>query len=253
MGAVYSSPVDTSLKDPRPFFRLLPFDSPAGGRVILIGLIGFVFVFSACKNAEPSGETKGPSDSKPDKPPPDVKVSAARKDLVFSYPTEEGQFATATTIDAIPEKARRSVVVTDLSLTPEQRQSGRYIYITDLRTARGDGTYPVAIASRFGFEAKLSGTSTASGSGGGKDVVVYSAAWCGVCKHAKQLLKSWNVHFVDKDIEASRSAAEELAMKAKQAGIQPGGVPVIDVGGTLLQGLDEGTLRGVLKEKGLLR
>jgi glutaredoxin len=188
------------------------------------------------------------------KEPPQIRVTADRKDLVFSYAGEGDKgYQTATAIQDVPESARRSVIVMDLSLTPEERQSGRYIYVADLRAARADGTYPVAVASRYGFEAKLAGTSTASGSGSGKEVVVYSAAWCGVCKHAKQLLKTWGVRFSDKDIEASKSAAEELAMKAQAAGIRPGGVPVIDVGGTLLQGLDEGTLRGVLKEKGFLR
>jgi glutaredoxin len=216
--------------------------------VCLAALLG------ACTKDRPS-PGGGTGEAKPaieEKLPPEITVSAARKDLVFGYPAEGGAFKTASSIDEVPESARRSVVVTDLSLTPEQRQSGRYVYIADLRTVRADGTYPVAIASRYGFEAKLTGTSTASGTGGGGGVVVYSAAWCGVCKQAKRLLKSWGVPFTDKDIEASRSAAEELAAKARSAGIQPGGVPVIDVGGLLLQGLDEGTLRGALREKGLL-
>lgn len=186
--------------------------------------------------------------------PPPIRVTQDRKDLIFSYAKEDGSgFESATSIDAVPESARRAVVVTDLSLSPDQRNAGRYVYIADLRAPRADGTYPVATASRYGFEASLAaGTSTASGGGAGREVVVYSASWCGVCKQAKRLLKSWNVNFVEKDIEASKSAAEELAKKAQVAGIRPGGVPVIDVGGVLLQGLDESTLRSVLKEKGLL-
>lgn len=188
------------------------------------------------------------------KPPPSIRVAADRKDLVFSYAAENGQgFATATSIDQIPAGARRTVVVTDLSLTPEERQSGRSIYIADLRAPKSDGTYPVAVASRYGFESKLTGTSTAGGEAGGREVIVYSTSWCGVCRHAKQLLTSWGVRFVDKDIEASRGAADELGKKARLAGFQPGGVPVIDVAGTILQGLDEGSLRSALKDKGFLR
>jgi glutaredoxin len=206
--------------------------------------------FAHCKDTREASAPTAPKEETP----PTIRVTADRKDLVFSYRAEgKEDFLTATSIDQIPAESKKTVVVTDLSLTPEQRQSGRYIYLADLRTAHADGTYPTAIMSRYGFEAKLLGTSTAAGEAGSKEVVIYSASWCGVCKSAKRLLKGWGVHFVDKDIEASKSAAEELAQKARTAGIQPGGVPVIDVAGTLLQGLDEGTLRSVLKEKGFLR
>jgi glutaredoxin len=205
-------------------------------------------VLGCTKGNEGAGTASKPEEDAP----PAIRVAADRKDLVFSYSKADGSgFDTASTIDAVPEAARRAVVVTDLSLTPEQRRSGRYVYIADLRTPKSDGTYPVAIASRYGFEAMLAGTSTTTGGAGG-EVIMYSASWCGVCKQAKRLLSSLNVRFVEKDIEASRSAAEELAGKARAAGFQPGGVPVIDVGGTILQGLDEATLKAVLKEKGFL-
>lgn len=233
-----------------------------GGSRVRVGLpvrlaLALALAAASCKSkvAPDTDAPAGAADAGAEAaPPPEIRVTADRKDLIFGYATEDGQpFKTATSIDAVPETARRSVVVTDLSLTPEQRQSGRYIYLADLRTARPDGTYPVAIASRYGFEAKLAGTSTAAAGSERSGVVIYSASWCGVCKQAKQLLKRWNVPFIDKDIEASRSAAEELGAKARAAGIQPGGVPVIDVAGILLQGLDEGTLRAALKQKGLLR
>ncbi|MCK6549407.1 hypothetical protein L6R52_26425 [Myxococcota bacterium] len=184
--------------------------------------------------------------------PRPIVVTAERRDLVFSYVSDgPGGFATATSIAAVPEGSRGTVVVTDLSLTPEQRQAGRYVYVADLRAPRADGTYAVAVASRYGFEAKLTGTSSVAASGAG--VVVYSASWCGVCQRAKQVLRQLGVPFVEKDVEASRSAAEELAAKARRAGIQPSGVPVIDVAGVLLQGLDERTLESVLRDRGLLR
>lgn len=204
-------------------------------------------VFGCTKSNESAPSQKSEEDA-----PPAIRVAADRQDLIFSYPKADGTgFETATSIAAVPEDARAAVVVTDLSLTPEQRRSGRYVYIANLKTARADGTYPVSIASRYGFEATLAGTSSTAGGSGG-EVIVYSASWCGVCKQAKRLLSSLNVRFVEKDIEASRSAAEELAAKARSAGFQPGGVPVIDVGGTILQGLDEATLRAVLKDKGFI-
>lgn len=186
-------------------------------------------------------------------PPPDIVVRSDRTDLVFSYPGEDGRsFETATRIEDIPAPARQTVVVTDLALSPEVRQAGRYIYLADLRRAREDGTFPVAVASRYGFEA---GTSTQAGGdqpANSAKVIMYSASWCGVCKKAKRLLQQWNVPFEEKDVEASRSAQRELAAKAAANGFQPGGVPVIDVQGIILQGLDERSLRAALTEKGLL-
>ncbi len=205
-----------------------------------------LLLLAGCPKAEPA--TKG---SEPAEPPPPIQVRKDAKEMVFSYSSDGKKFETATTIDAIPEDARAAVVVTDLTLSPEARQSGRYVYVADLRKARDDGTYPVAIASRYGLEAKITGTSSTAGDTG-HQVVVYSASWCGVCKKAKRLLDQWGVHYVDKDIEASRMAQQELAQKAAAAGIRPSGVPVIDVGGVLLQGLDEGTLKSVLSEKGFL-
>lgn len=185
--------------------------------------------------------------------PVQITVTGTRSDLIFSF-REGNRFKTANKIDKIPEAARGQVIVTDLSLTPAQRQAGKYIYLADLRQARANGEYPVSIASRYGLEAKLSGTHSASVSATvrGEAVILYSTAWCGVCKKAKRLLDRWGVAYTEKDIEGSRKAKRELTSKAQAAGIQPGGVPVIDVAGTLLQGLDETSLKATLQSKGFL-
>ncbi len=185
------------------------------------------------------------------KAPPELSLKGDRADLIYSYSKDGGKtFQTASKIDQIPKEARKSVVVTDLSLSPDKRQAAKYVYLADLSAPREDGSYPVAVASRYGLEAKAAEGAAAPGESQG--VVVYSTAWCGVCKKAKRLLKSWSVPFTEKDIEASASAQRELAQKAQAQGINPGGVPVIDVGGILLQGLDERTLKAALKQKGLL-
>lgn len=222
-------------------------------RVLAIIAVSLTFSSTACvRRSSPEGDEDAGRAAETTEAPPTIRVSADRRELVFSYPRPDGKgFETATRLEQVPETSRQTVVVTDLSLSPEERKAGQYVYIADLRQARADGTYPVAIASRFGFEATRVGTSSISAGTGG-EVVIYTTSWCGVCKQAKRLLKSLGVRFVEKDIEGSRSAAEELAAKAQRANIQPGGVPVIDVGGILLQGLDEGTLKSTLKQKGFL-
>jgi len=177
-------------------------------------------------------------------------VRADRTDLVFSYLDPlSGTYATTSSIGGVPEAARAHVVVTDLSRTPEQRQAARYVVLADLRAPSADGTYAVSIASRHALAAAAASATATHESG----VVVYTTSWCGVCKRTKSLLRELGVQFTERDVEASRSAAEELASKAKQAGLSTGGVPVIDVAGILMQGLDEGTLRRALAEKGFLK
>lgn len=217
----------------------------------LHSLAGLLLVFaSACT---PSG-SKAPPDKAAPPAPPEIEVRAERKDLIFSYKKNAGaEFETATRIEDVPAEARAHVVVTDLALSPEVRQAGRYVYVADLTKARKDGTYPVAVASRYGFEAGTSSTAGATGAtAGAKRVVMYSASWCGVCKKAKRLMKTWGVPVEEKDIEASRSAQKELAAKAAAHGFQPGGVPVIDVDGIILQGLDPQSLKSALQDKGFL-
>lgn len=209
-----------------------------------LGLLPVLLLVSCARSAAPDAGIAA------EELPPEISVHAGRGDLVFSYrDPETGQLATTASIAAIPAAARAQVIVTDLTLTPEQRRADRYIYLANLEAPRPDGTYPVAIASRY--SATL-GAGEGAGAAAGEGVVVYTTSWCGVCKKAKRLLQQLGVPFVEKDIEASKRAAEELSAKARAAGVSASGVPVIDVAGTLLQGLDEATLRSVLKEKGLL-
>lgn len=201
----------------------------------------------------PEREEPAPPPQEPDSLP-ELRVHASRTDLVFTFfDPEAGAFRSATRIEDVPPERRRNVVVVDLSLTPEQRGASRYVALADLSAPRPDGTYPVAIASRLGFEAQVVKTSTAAAPAGlGRELVLYSASWCGACKKARRFLDGIGVRYTEKDIEASRSAAEELAQKAARAGIQPGGVPVIDVGGVLMQGFEESSLRKLLGERGFL-
>ena len=200
-----------------------------------------------CREPPPPAEVERP-------PPPAIEVTKDRADLVFSYSEEGGRrFATANRVEDVPAAARKQVVVTDLSLSPEVRQAGKYVYLADLSAPRPDGTFPVALASRYGFEVRGSTTSAGAATAGSpKQVIMYSASWCGVCKKAKRLLTAWGVPFEEKDIEASRAAQQELAAKAAARGFQPGGVPVIDVDGVILQGLDERSLRQALEAAGYL-
>lgn len=69
-------------------------------------------------------------------------------------------------------------------------------------------------------------------------VILYGTSWCGYCARARAYFNHRHVPFVDKDVEADPAAAQELLAKVGSYG----GVPVIDVGGTIIRGFD---VRGI--------
>jgi glutaredoxin 3 len=66
--------------------------------------------------------------------------------------------------------------------------------------------------------------------------VLYSAPWCGFCKKAAAHLRLRGIPFEERDIDSDRSAAVELSKKLRQAGLSGGGVPVLDIAGTIVIG-----------------
>ena len=79
-----------------------------------------------------------------------------------------------------------------------------------------------------------------------KEGNLYSTTWWGYCTRARRVLQQRGVDFVEKDIEKDRDAAAELKQKRAAAGIRSGGVPVIDVRGTLVLGFDQPKLEQLL-------
>lgn len=94
-----------------------------------------------------------------------------------------------------------------------------------------------------------SGTTTVARASSSHDVIVYSTSWCGYCKKAKAFLRNKNVAFTEKDIEADSSANEEMRRKCYAKGIRPGGVPIIDIDGTLIAGYDESSMQAALNRR----
>ena len=67
-----------------------------------------------------------------------------------------------------------------------------------------------------------------------KKVVVYSTATCPYCIRAKEYLKQNNVQFDNIDVGANPEKAREMMDKSGQMG-----VPVLDIGGTIVVGFDK--------------
>lgn len=75
-------------------------------------------------------------------------------------------------------------------------------------------------------------------------VILYQTSWCGYCRKARRLLKELDVKFTAKDIERSAKAARELRRKVGSYR----GIPVLDIGGKIVRGYNEGRIRELVHE-----
>ena len=75
-------------------------------------------------------------------------------------------------------------------------------------------------------------------------VKVYTTPTCPYCKMAKEYLKKNKVTFKEIDVSADQKAADEMIEKSGQMG-----VPVIEIGDTIIVGFDKDAIAKELKLK----
>lgn len=80
------------------------------------------------------------------------------------------------------------------------------------------------------------------------NVIIYSAPWCAFCKTEKQYLDHLGVKYIVKDIEEDNEAMEELIEKSGQRS-----VPVTDIDGIIIRGLDRAKIDATLRDKGIIK
>lgn len=78
-------------------------------------------------------------------------------------------------------------------------------------------------------------------------VKIYSTSWCGFCHEAKKYFDSINVSYTDVDVEADPKEAEEMVNKSHQMG-----VPVIEIGDSIIVGYDRPKIDTALKAASLI-
>ncbi|HJL04303.1 MAG TPA: glutaredoxin domain-containing protein [Polyangiaceae bacterium LLY-WYZ-15_(1-7)] len=179
---------------------------------------------------------------------PPFAVRGDASGLVLTWYDEEGAHV-AESRDEIPAERRERVRVDSLELPPEQRDPSA-VYVADLRQPGEGGAYVVRRYGRAAFDALLDEATGADQPEALADasVVVYGASWCNACQAAKRWFEREGVGYVERDIERDPGAREEMQRKAREAGIMPSGIPVIDVRGRLVTGFDPNTLRRLLDE-----
>jgi len=78
-------------------------------------------------------------------------------------------------------------------------------------------------------------------------ITMYTTPTCAFCHMAKEYFKSKKIDFTAKDVTTDRQAYDELVEKSQQLG-----VPVIDIGGTIIIGFDRPRIDLALRENGLV-
>lgn len=73
-------------------------------------------------------------------------------------------------------------------------------------------------------------------------VSIYSADWCAFCHAAMEYLDKLGVKYTEKNVEENRDYAREAVEKSNQTGI-----PVLDIGGTIVVGFDRPKIDAALK------
>ena len=211
---------------------------------------------SGCEMPDPEGAAHDDPEAQ-EAPPTEAPFALGASDqgLLFTWVDDEGPHRTGDR-EAIPADRRGRVAVTSLSLPKEDRDA-RWVWVADLSVPR-DG-YPLSAVAREDFDAELDQTTGAAARAaereaeearraelGDQEVVLYSTSWCGVCRRARSYFESEGIPFEEKDIERDPGAQEEMLAKAREAGMNVRGVPVIDVGGTLVNGFDQARVAALL-------
>lgn len=170
-------------------------------------------------------------------------VTVDRKDLLFRYLNDQGEFEQSLSIDEIPQEKRDKVLVVDLSLSPELRGASQNVQLFDLRQPNENGEFLTGrFVPRTNLEQELAKKQQFVAPPPQEPIILYATSWCPHCRRARDFMKQHNLAYTEKDVEKTPGAQAELAAKAKKQGVDASGVPVFDIGGKIVSGFDGNTV-----------
>lgn len=243
-------------------------------RVFTASCLACCGVVFACRNdasiadfrSTPSAENPGTEAL------PALTLTDETPNLLLTWIGDDGDFHVVEKIADVPadRRAQVRVVITDKAMG-----TGQTVYVADLGTKRGDGSYAVTTLPRSEWEklgadrrktrmealapGQASGqppgsspdAAAAGGAAGAAEgapagtvtAIIYGADWCKPCHDAERYLKSLGVAVTKKDIEESRAAQAEMREKLQRVNRMGASIPVIDIMGKIFIGYSPGPLK----------
>lgn len=192
--------------------------------------------------------------------------------VVYSYVDKSGRIRMAVSLEDIPAEYRDKVVLTDTARPREQRLLTDRVLVVDLREEGEQGPVNYTVVDLEALSARAAPVREPKNPGelgrwvvgrvagrvrallgietpaAAARVVLYTAPWCGFCKKAAAHLRSRGVAFEERDVDADRRAAVELSRKLRQAGLSGGGIPVLDIAGTIVIGFKKERIDRLLEK-----
>lgn len=218
--------------------------------VVLIGLHGSVGAgCSSSAGRDKQSEAIEPgSEEAPAHPP--FRVDGDLSGLFIQWFDEEGTHS-AESRDQVPEERRGRVRIDSLRVAPGDRLDPGQVYVADVRDEPGaESGYSVQVVPRSMYESWVQQAVQAGRPAA--TVTLYGTSWCPACRGAANYFGELGVPFEQKDVEKDPAAAQALAALRREAGINGNGVPVIDIGGTVVSGFSKPQIEQALKNARLL-
>ncbi len=228
------------------------------GLAFLLALLTLVAATASCSDGD-DGTKPGASESLPE-----LHLTDETEELLLTWMDDRGATHTGLTISEVPESSKKLVRV-----TTKEAGHGSLFYVADLSAKQADGSYSVRTMRRTEWESEIqqrraawrakhapppppkasgSASSQPASPAGDLLVIVYGAPWCRPCHQATAYLKRRGIRYVEYNIDKDGKRQQEMAAKLKRAGKRPGTIPVIDVGGILLQGYSQGALARAIQK-----
>ncbi len=188
---------------------------------------------------ETEGDASGATDARGAKVPP----AELPEHPIFTWYDPGGAAHLAGSIEEVPVAARTKVVVSRLG-------GGAAAALAESVTV---ADYSTSTPTYSTIDLAASGRGTVEGLAllDHDAIYVYSAQWCGFCKKVKAFFHDNQVPFIERDVEKTPGAAQELASKLQAAGVKARGIPVTDIHGELIVGFDRAALEARLQAVGI--
>jgi len=175
-------------------------------------------------------------------------VTDERKDLLLSWFADGGSVMGSSVAD-VPIEARKEVRVQDPKIPPEKRNNN-LVFLSDLTAPKINNQYQVKAIKRKTYEAihrkALAPTESRTAKQSKHSVIMYATKHCPVCVKARRWLLEQKIPYTEFDLETNPDRAKSLALKGKKQGVSTNGVPIFEINGQLLPGLNKEKILQIL-------